>query len=957
MADSDRCNVVSREFQGSRRALQVAVAGVLALLLLGPASQPLHADAPALAIAREHLQRGRYDEAAEQFAELQQSADPTIALDAAIGMVETHLAEGEWDRAEELLAAEADRRPDNAALQGRMAELQLHRGRDEAAERAAQRALDANPEELRARLVMADLKSARGQVDESIEEYRWFVRHYNQRQPRDAETLLLVARGAVEYARARGVAQIYNFVINDLAPDALKADPLRWEAAFISGSLLIEKYNHAQAVQEFNAALAINPRSADVLAGLGRAAWSEQDVEQAGEYVDRALAVNARHLESLLLAVDLSLLADDPEGAEEFARRAREINPTSQSVLYRLAAIDLLKSGMAAESLSDTLLSTGEPDAGEQGRAYADLYADLLRRNAAPGEFLTGLGSFLEHQRRWDAAARCYARAIEVAPQLSAPRTSLGLLKMRTGELADAREILDVAFKADPFHVRVSNMRKVLGVLEGYETLTTEHFVIRYDRSDRLQAEFLAEHLESVYGPLTSEFGYEPPVRTPFELYSSAKGQGAHAWFSARMVGLPWIQTIGASTGMIVAMSSPTASREPYNWARVATHEFSHVLTLQQSGFAIPHWYTEALAVRTEGDVFPDVWRRILRQRADRDDLFTLDTLNQGFQRPRSGDDWQLAYCQSRLYARYMEETYGAERLFQLVDAYRRGLKTPAAIREVFDTSVEEFEAGFSTFLTGVLSGLDDGRAPELPGLREAEAAARERPDDADARAELAWAVLNAAPAARAREARELCEAVLVKAPDHPVANAVLARLEFRTRKSEEARARLERAFRSSPHPAVVGLLGRDCLEAKDFVRAAEVFDQGLKEFPNESGWLRGLAVSKLRMGQSGGLKELMLAVSKNEPDDVGPRLWLMNDAAGEERWEDAIRWGTEVLQVDVRNVAAQRQVGAAWLKLDQPEKARRHLAAAAALDADDVEAKSLLESLPPVETSTDGGT
>ena len=31
------------------------------------------------------------------------------------------------------------------------------------------------------------------------------------------------------------------------------------------------------------------------------------------------------------------------------------------------------------------------------------------------------------------------------------------------------------------------------------------------------------------------------------------------------MVGLPWIQTIGASTGMIVALASPTAVDKPFN--------------------------------------------------------------------------------------------------------------------------------------------------------------------------------------------------------------------------------------------------------------------------------------------------------------------------------------------------------------------------------------------------------
>ena len=142
------------------------------------------------------------------------------------------------------------------------------------------------------------------------------------------------------------------------------------------------------------------------------------------------------------------------------------------------------------------------------------------------------------------------------------PRSALGLLSMRTGRLAEAREILDQAFESDPFHVRVSNMRKVVKLLEGYETLETEHFLIRYDSAaDRILARYLAEYLESVYPGMVAEYGHAPAQKTQFELFHKAKGVSAHSWFSARLVGLPWIQTIGASTGMIVALSSPKIGR------------------------------------------------------------------------------------------------------------------------------------------------------------------------------------------------------------------------------------------------------------------------------------------------------------------------------------------------------------------------------------------------------------
>src|SRR5690606_23228977 len=131
----------------------------------------------------------------------------------------------------------------------------------------------------------------------------------------------------------------------------------------------------------------------------------------------------------------------------------------------------------------------------------------------------------------------------------------------------------------------------------------------------------MAEYLEEIYPELVAQFGYEPPHRTHFEIYNKAKGLSAHQWFSARMVGLPWIQTIGASTGVIVALASPNGVAEPFNWARVLRHEFVHVLTLQQTGFHIPHWFTEALAVTSEGYPRPEKWNRLLLERVPKGEL------------------------------------------------------------------------------------------------------------------------------------------------------------------------------------------------------------------------------------------------------------------------------------------------------------------------------------------------
>ena len=66
------------------------------------------------------------------------------------------------------------------------------------------------------------------------------------------------------------------------------------------------------------------------------------------------------------------------------------------------------------------------------------------------------------------------------------------------------------AFDADPFNLRVSNTLKVLEVLDGYETLETDHFLIRFDpQKDKV----FARYLQLIGETLARPARLRPPVR------------------------------------------------------------------------------------------------------------------------------------------------------------------------------------------------------------------------------------------------------------------------------------------------------------------------------------------------------------------------------------------------------------------------------------------------------------
>jgi hypothetical protein len=82
---------------------------------------------------------------------------------------------------------------------------------------------------------------------------------------------------------------------------------------------------------------------------------------------------------------------------------------------------------------------------------------------------------------------------MKLRPKMPGPLNSLGMLYMRLGREAEAKDVLLKAFEADSFNVRVSNMLKVLRHLEKYETLKTPHFELRFDPGEHEQAAFRIE--------------------------------------------------------------------------------------------------------------------------------------------------------------------------------------------------------------------------------------------------------------------------------------------------------------------------------------------------------------------------------------------------------------------------------------------------------------------------------
>jgi len=744
----------------------------------------------------------------------------------------------------------------------------------------------------------------KGDLPAADKEVRWFVKRYTEasnagKDITDADLLLIIGQAGTENARWNNRPQQFEFILNEVYKDALKSDPDCWEAENLAGRLLAEKHNRADAVDAFDKALKINPKAVEALVGKGMMLLEELDSQAASRLADQALKVNSKHPEALRLKADVRLAEGDTASVERLLLAAKLINPSDERTLARLAAIHHMA---------------------RKPEAFAAVVKEVEGFCLKPGVFFTELAEVLTARKQYAKAEECFKKAAELRPDMAIARAGLGLLLMQLGREPEAKFQLESAFKTDPFHVRVSNALKVLKHLDGYATTETPHFVIKYDpKTDKIQAAFLADYLEQLHAEFTKLYGSSPPGKTLVEFISTRE------MFSGRVLSLPGLPGAaqGASTGPLIAIPSPRADggARPFNWGVVVRHELTHAFNLTQTGFLVPIWLTEGLAVRAEHTKRFDTTRNLLRDRLAEGTTFDLDTIGRGYHNFSNPSDVLLAYNQGYLYVEYIAKTYGEEAIPKLLEAYRLGLDTGDALGRACGVEKTVFEKGYREFLRGIVKGIS---RPEKPiAFVELETAHKKSPDDVDIAARLAGEYLRRD---KLGEAKKLTGLALAKEKGHPAASLVMARLLQREKDPVGARTVLETAAKENPEDLRVLLaLGRLYVGLNELDKAATVFEAARKLGTPETDLLETLAKLYAANMKTEPLIGVLAELAARVPDDLDVRLKLakLNRDAG--HLAEAEVYAREALFVDVLNEEA-RGILLAVLRAQKKEREAEQL-------------------------------
>ena len=191
--------------------------------------------------------------------------------------------------------------------------------------------------------VLAELARTSGRLDEAEGHYRRLINFYNSHDVKKAESLRWIGRAAAQYARWNRLSDQFDFLVNDLFPSAKKLDADYWPAHFEAGLLFMEKYNRADAAKEFQAALEINPRAAEVHVALAELAMEDFQLDQAEASLRRAMEINPHLPAAWRLKADVAWLNDQTGEALRLLReKLLPLNPVEESTLARIAACYLV---------------------------------------------------------------------------------------------------------------------------------------------------------------------------------------------------------------------------------------------------------------------------------------------------------------------------------------------------------------------------------------------------------------------------------------------------------------------------------------------------------------------------------------------------------------------------------------------------------------------------------------
>ena len=513
---------------------------------------------------------------------------------------------------------------------------------------------------------------------------------------------------------------------------ALELDPESFTIRERWGRLFLATHQADEAARLFTEALDLNEDYTPARLGIAAVALGRFE-DRARTIVEEVLDGDGRHLEAHLISARMSLEVGAVAAAREALDEALEIAEAQDLPpleVYSLhAAADVLQ-GITASEWTDRAL------------AYNPSYGEI---HATPAYYYL-------INRRYREAVELLFEAVRIQPDLWTAHAELGVNLFRQNRVEEAQAHLALAYRGDPFSAQTVNTLRLIDSLDNFVVLRRDLPEREISASVNTEAGAEGETTAAVSAETTDAAGEtaarpgmllrlhkdEAPVidayvtdlvtdsiqafteRYQFELEEDVVVElyPEHDDFAVRTLGLPGIGLLGVAFGYLVAMDSPSGSREgEFHWGTTLWHEIAHIFTLEATGNLVPRWFSEGVSVFEEWSTGPLPGRhipvRVLEAMAD-DRFLPVAELDGGFMRPTYEGQVIVSYTQAGLLCQYIAREWGQQGLVDMLNGFADGLSTAGAIREGLGVAPEDLDRGFREFLEAefraTLDGLEEWR-------------------------------------------------------------------------------------------------------------------------------------------------------------------------------------------------------------------------------------------------------
>jgi tetratricopeptide (TPR) repeat protein len=883
------------------------------------ADEPSSRPATTCRTARECFLTGQYDEARRLYEAM--AAKDSLAVIAAIGLADVDRAVGEYASAKDRLTRGEARGKSSPDWHVALAAALTETGEYQQAIALLEAALKIDPHHLRAACDLGAMLETLGRYAEARRVYERFDDRMTEPSlPPDAEALLAIGRGFYRFSvlsRHPDLVQRTRHVLTEVYQEIFDfLDGQFWPARLAAADLLREKHQLPEAREDYLEILNQNPQAAAAHVGLGELALEDWNFDEAIARAESALKVNPRFVAAHVLLARIRMTERKYREAAAHAEDALKTNPRHVEALSLLGAAQL-----------------------RAGDDRASLQTQKRIEDTSPNSALWHytFGVWLVAARQYDEAECRFKKAIAADPSWPEPLTQLGQLYMETGEEESARQTLESSFALDRFNRRTHNVLELLDQLDRFARVETEHFIVKYDaKEDAVAAPYLVETLERIHADLCKLYGVTLKKKTILELFPD------HLGFSVRITGRPFIATVGACTGRVIALTAPRG-RPPFgafNWASVLRHEFTHTVTLAATRNRIPHWLTEGLAVRAEPVPRPWHTKLLLASAIQHDRLFDLESIDWGFMRPRDPTDRPLAYAQSEWMIEYLIGRWGDEAMARLLAAFRDGANQEAVFQAVLKIEPKSFSEAFKAWAVKQVEGWGLPVDPIEPS-ESLLARAKESPEDAELLAKLARSLLTEDnPESAELAARK----ALKREPKQELALTVLGSLlvsRMMEEKDEAARAEqvdevepiLRRLLEVSPGSGTgMKYLGFAEQEKGRLAEAATWLKKYQAKYPEDPDSYRRLSGIHLHAGRVEQALAQLEKLYALEEDEAAVARQVGRIYADRKDWSAAARWHRQAIDIDPYDAATHEALAEAAYHAGDLKTAEREYQAVCAL-------------------------